>query len=582
MSTKGAVSTGHGNRRRQRFLNWSSSTRTWRQSLKSAIRNANIRSWPHFGIQSRAERGDRAIHPVFSGLSLQPGADERGHWPGQSLDQDARDKEAAGQVLALTGTHESEKQNEMPRLIKFPALFVLIVASVIGCGKKKGTIPDPAIARFVAAKRAQAKEIADAQTNKVPNTVWKFFDAIERNDWKAATNLFGSLQAQTGRFYQSPPNPSRLSSILQALRQRFGLAPAPVSALNTELWSPIMETLGTYEVFHEWDHKWMHRYGRDIIESIPTNSIYFGGTDPGRFVISALSDSHREGRPFFTLTQNALADGAYLDYLRTMYGYKISIPTPNDSQRAWQEYLTDAQERVKKNRLKPGEDVKIVSNRVQVSGQIAVMEINGLIAKVILEKNPGREFYLEESFPFDWMYPQLSPHGLILKLHKEPLAELSEKAVAQDRDYWKRYVKELIGDWVSEETSVKEICEFAEKVYRRKDLAAFQGDTGFAQNEAAQKAFSKLRSAIGGLYAWRVEQADTAEERERMLKEADFAFRQALALCPYSPEAVFRYVNLLLSQKRKSDAQIVAQTLLRLTPTDVSAKNLVDSLQKTD
>lgn len=482
-------------------------------------------------------------------------------------------------VLALTGRHESEKQNEMPRLIKFPALFVLIVASIIGCGKKKGTIPDPAIARFVVAKRAQAKEIADAQTNKVPHTVWKFFDAIERNDWNAATNLFASLQAQ-----KSPPNPSRLSSILQAARQRFGLAPAPVSALSlhTELWSPIMETLGTYEVFHEWDHKWMHRYGRDIIESIPANSIYFGGTDPGRFVISALSDSHRQGRPFYTLTQNALADGTYLDYLRTMYGSKIAIPTPNDSQRAFQEYLADAQERLKTNRLKPGEDVKIVSTRVQVSGQIAVMEINGLIAKVILEKNPGREFYLEESFPLDWMYPQLSPHGLILKLHKEPLTELSEKAVAKDRDYWKRYVKELIGDWVSEETSVKEICEFGERVYLRKDLARFQGDTGFAQNEAAQKGFSKLRSAIGGLYAWRAEHAGTEEERERMLKEADFAFRQALALCPYSPEAVYRYVNLLLSQKRKSEAQIVARTLLRLSPTDVSAKNLVDSLQKTD
>ena len=41
---------------------------------------------------------------------------------------------------------------------------------------------------------------------------------------------------------------------------------------------------------------------------------------------------------------------------------------------------------------------------------------------------------------------------------------------------------------------------------------------------------------------------------------ADFAFRQAWALCPYSPEVVYRYVNLLLSEGRTADAVLVAQT----------------------
>jgi hypothetical protein len=41
---------------------------------------------------------------------------------------------------------------------------------------------------------------------------------------------------------------------------------------------------------------------------------------------------------------------------------------------------------------------------------------------------------------------------------------------------------------------------------------------------------------------------------------ADFAFRQAFALCPYSPEAVFRYVNLLLSEGRTADAVLIAET----------------------
>ena len=52
----------------------------------------------------------------------------------------------------------------------------------------------------------------------------------------------------------------------------------------------------------------------------------------------------------------------------------------------------------------------------------------------------------------------------------------------------------------------------------------------------------------------------------KMLKEAEFAYRQAFAFCPYSPEAVFRYVNLLLSSQRIDDAIIVASTCAKQDP----------------
>ena len=42
------------------------------------------------------------------------------------------------------------------------------------------------------------------------------------------------------------------------------------------------------------------------------------------------------------------------------------------------------------------------------------MSINGLLTKVIFDKNPTNEFYVEESFPLDWMYPHLTPHGVIM------------------------------------------------------------------------------------------------------------------------------------------------------------------------
>jgi hypothetical protein len=263
-----------------------------------------------------------------------------------------------------------------------------------------------------------------------------------------------------------------------------------------------------------------------------------------------------------------------------MYGGKIYIPTLADSQTAFSNYVADAQQRMQSGQLKPGEDVKTVNNRVQVSGQIAVMEINGLLVKVIFERNSGHEFYVEESFPLDWMYPYLSPHGLILKLNPEPLAELTEPAIRKDHEYWRRYTGQLLGDWMTDATSVQEVCDFAERVYLRKDLGAFTGDRAFARNDMAQKSFSKLRSSIAGLYAWRKEHTETEEERTRMAKEADYAFRQALALCPYSPEAVFRYVTLLTNEKRPQDALLVAQTCLRVDPANAQVAQLVKQLKE--
>src|SRR6185503_1001206 len=46
---------------------------------------------------------------------------------------------------------------------------------------------------------------------------------------------------------------------------------------------------------------------------------------------------------------------------------EIHTPSNDDSQKAFSDYLADAQQRLKEGRLRPGEDVKIVENRVQVS-----------------------------------------------------------------------------------------------------------------------------------------------------------------------------------------------------------------------
>jgi tetratricopeptide (TPR) repeat protein len=263
---------------------------------------------------------------------------------------------------------------------------------------------------------------------------------------------------------------------------------------------------------------------------------------------------------------------------------EIYTPSPEDSQKCFNDYLQDAQRRLQMNppALKPGEDVHIVDNRVQVSGQVAVMAINGLLTKVIFDHNPKNEFYVEESFPLDWMYDYLTPSGIIMKINREKLPELSDEICKRDHDFWKQYSTRLCGDIIDYDTPVKKIADFIEKVYLHRDYTGFTGDRKFVRDDQAQKAFSKLRSSIGGIYQWRIDKSQNPAAQQRMIKEADFAFRQAFAYCPYSPEAVFRYVNLLLSpyMNRLDDALIIAETCLKLDPYNGQVQDLVKRLKQ--
>ena len=397
-------------------------------------------------------------------------------------------------------------------------------------------------------------------TNRVPPVVWRFFDAVRVDDWETATNLAARINAASHRY--------------TVAAQDDAMTPA----LATLIWPPISESYGAYEQFHKWNNHWLHRFGHDIISSIPAGSIYFGGTDDGRFIISALCESQVEGRPFFTLTQNQLADQSYLDYLRAIYGKKISVPTMLDAQKAFEQYAQDVGRRRELGQLKPGEDVRVVNGRVQISGQVAVMQINALLVKKIFDDNPSRGFFIEESFPLDWMYPYLAPHGLIFQLNREALPELSVKEVSADQDYWKKLADEMLGPWLNDKTPLKDVCDFADQYGLGKHLEDFKGDKGFAENADARQCFSKLRTAIAGLYAWHADHAQNADERTRMIQAADLAFRQGYAMCPNSPEAIFRYVNLLVGHQRTDDAVLLVKTSLHLQPDNQQWKDLLSRL----
>lgn len=283
---------------------------------------------------------------------------------------------------------------------------------------------------------------------------------------------------------------------------------------------------------------------------------------------------------------------------------EIRTPSNEDSQRCFQEYMNDAQVRMQRGQLRPGEDVRVIDNRVQVSGQVAVMAINALLAKVIFDQNPDHEFYIEESFPLDWMYPHLTPFGIIMKINREKLPELTQDIVDKDHHFWSDYSTRLIGNWITYDTPVSNITAFAERVYVNKDYRGFTGDPAFVRDEDGQKAFSKLRSSIAGVYAWRVgetaarvaqlearqaaapqtplspEDRRVLEVHNRMFREAEFSFKQAYAFCPYSPEALYRYVQLLAGARRFDDAILLARTSKKLDPANAGLDNLVRELEK--
>ena len=323
-----------------------------------------------------------------------------------------------------------------------------------------------------------------------------------------------------------------------------------------------------------------------IYPEMSRNTILFGGTDPGRFCptymiffesfiphnCQPLEDQKFDRRDVYLITQNALADGTYLDYLRAQYfrsaqndppffsrsfrfaaaslgighsgtvvvdtasedvgkgdtgsklvegiagfldkhldepltkfGAKVEarrraegvyppneiyIPSPEDSQESFQEYAQQKQ-------------LSSTDGHIQISGQVDVMNINGLLCKVIFDHNPTNDFYVEESFPLDWMYPYEAPSGIIMKINRNPLPELTDDVFKKDHEFWSKYSERLIGNWITYDTTVQQIADFAQKVYLGNNYEGFKGDRKFIRDDDGQKAFSKLRSSIAGVYAWR-------------------------------------------------------------------------------
>ena len=247
------------------------------------------------------------------------------------------------------------------------------------------------------------------------------------------------------------------------------------------------------------------------------DAVFFGGTDPGRFVPTYMIYSARVREDVSLITQNALADNTYMSVMRDLYGDQIWIPAQPDSARAFQRYVDE----VKSGKRRKNAELTIEGGRVQVSGALGVMEINGILAEMIFEYNNYKhDFYVEESYVIPWMYPYLTPHGLIMKINQK-IGKISPETIRDDQDFWDWYTRRLTSD------------------------------KRFLRDVVARKSFSKLRSAIAGLYSNR-NHRPAAEE----------AYQQARILYPLSPEANFRLAQeVFMRQNRFAEAKDLMKLL---------------------
>jgi hypothetical protein len=119
-------------------------------------------------------------------------------------------------------------------------------------------------------------------------------------------------------------------------------------------------------------------------------------------------------------------------------------------------------------------------------------------------------------------------------------------------------------------------------------LKGFKGDPNFVRTERIWKSMpdyvspahwiSGMRMSVARLYAWRIQNVHARAEQERLLAPADFAFRQAFAVCPHQTDVMIAYGNFLWSQRRLRDAALIARTVARFYPDEKYYRDLVDRL----
>lgn len=380
--------------------------------------------------------------------------------------------------------------------------------------------PNPKAEEIVAAKLAQfaqarlklAHALARRHCIYVPNEVKQFFAAVESGDWERISAAFAVLHGgDTSGSYHSGRSPD-----------------------VTKLWPVILDTYGVAEQVHEWPAQQLLDYGNAILDSLRPGMVYVGGTDNGRWIPELLNDTSG-GESHIILTQNALADSLYLDYVAVQYGERFEALKPDDSERAFADYVADASRRFVHDRdfpeepkqLRPGEQVTMGEDgRISVGGQVAVMAINERLLARLMDKNPDLSFALQESSPLTGTYADALPLGPVMELRgRTDGFELTADRAAETLTFWEQAAGEVLAD------------------------------AGTSASPSALKSYSHDAVSTGNLL-----------ESHGHLAQAEATFRLARQISPENPEPVFKLGQLLDRSGRRQEAQALVEEFFAAHP----------------
>lgn len=138
----------------------------------------------------------------------------------------------------------------------------------------------------------------------------------------------------------------------------------------------------------------------------------------------------------------------------------------------------------------------------------------------------------------DWYYPHSVPHGLFLKIEKDPVPQISPQQVGADRAFWDAYAAKLLAN------------------------------PKFLNDRPARMSFAKLRNSIANIYAFR-----------QMWPEAEYAYRQALQLAPNNSEVVFRLCEVLTRLERFDEGIAIARDFEKMDKFNPQVGGLIRSVE---
>ncbi len=275
-------------------------------------------------------------------------------------------------------------------------------------------------------RRAFEERIAKRLNQGLPSEIDAYFKAVDKGDWSEIDRLWKELLAH----HKSHDRPD--------------LEP---------YWSMVHDTYGVAQQTQEWPAQKLLDYGNRILDSLRPGMVYVGGTDCGRFVPELMNET--SGDPHIVITQNALADPGYRDFVSELYGDQFSALSKEDTQRAFDAYTADAQKRLQHDldfpdepkQVLPGENVTMVDGKVQLSGQTAIMAFNERLLQVLMAQNPELSFATEESLAMRGTYADARPLGPLMELNAQgDQGAFTETDASQSVDYWRSATQVLLAD----------------------------------------------------------------------------------------------------------------------------------------